>query len=200
MMDSENGTTRKVGIYARVSTKDQTVQNQLLDLRAYAARRNWVIEGEYLDEGVSGTRESRPALDTLLDRARKRNVDVVLVWRLDRLGRGMRHLVMLLDELRALQVEFVSFHENLDSATPLGRAVFGIFAVLAEMERELIVERVKAGLRRARREGKRLGRPRVEVDSGMVLKLHERGLSQREIAQRLSLSKTTVMRILKDPA
>ncbi|GMV83380.1 MAG: putative resolvase/invertase/recombinase [Planctomycetota bacterium] len=187
----------RVAIYARVSTSGQEVENQLHDLRLFVRQRGWVIQGEYVDAGVSGTKESRPALDRLLAVARKNQVDVLLVWRLDRLGRSVKHLVLLLDELRRLDVSFVSLHENLDSNSPVGKAVLGIFAVLAEMERELIVQRVQAGLARARREGKRLGRPPVVIDWTRLQKYARKHMSVRAMSKHLGISRGTVARALR---
>ncbi|MBE7465964.1 MAG: recombinase family protein [Planctomycetes bacterium] len=187
----------RVAIYARVSTSGQEVENQLHDLRLFVRQRGWVIQSEYVDAGVSGTKESRPALDRLLAVARKGQVEVLLVWRLDRLGRSVKHLVLLLDELRRLGVSFVSLHENLDSNSPVGKAVLGIFAVLAEMERELIVQRVQAGLARARREGKRLGRPPVVIDWTRLQKYARKHMSVRAMSKHLGISRGTVARALR---
>ena len=145
-------------LYGRVSTTDQTAENQLGELRGYAQARGWSA-AEYVDDGVSGAKERRPALDRLLRDARRRRFDVLVCWRLDRLGRNLKHLVTLLDELQALGVGFVSLGEGIDLSTPAGKLQLHILAALAEFERGRIQERVKAGLARARRQGTRLGRP-----------------------------------------
>ena len=150
---------KRVGCYLRVSTSEQTVENQRNDLRAYCAARGWNNVIEYSDT-ASGTRERRPGLDHLMSEVKSRRVDVVVVAAFDRLGRSVRHLVETLELLRHLDVEFISLREQIDTGSPLGQAVFTIIAAIAQLERSLIVERVKAGLRRARAEGKRLGRPR----------------------------------------
>ena len=152
------GTTLRAAIYARVSTLDQEPENQLAELRRYADARGW-MPTEYVDHGVSGAKERRPALDRLLADARRRRFDVLVCWRLDRLGRNLRHLVTLLDELAALGVSFVSLGEGIDCTTPAGRLQLHVLAALAEFERARCVERVQAGLQRARAQGKRLGRP-----------------------------------------
>src|SRR5215471_17535284 len=151
----------KAAIYARVSTLDQEPENQLAELRRYASARQWTSR-EYVDRGVSGAKDRRPALDELLRAARQRQFDVVVCWRLDRLGRNLRHLITLLDELQALGVAFVSMGEGIDCTTPAGKLQLHILAALAEFERGRIQERVKAGLQRARSQGKRLGRPRCQ--------------------------------------
>jgi DNA invertase Pin-like site-specific DNA recombinase len=150
----------RTAIYARVSTTDQTCENQLIELRRYCASRGWAPQ-EFVDQGVSGAKESRPALDALLKDARRRRVDAVVVWRLDRLGRSLRHLILTLDELSALGVAFVSLGEGIDTSTPAGRLQLHILGAIAEFERERIRERILAGLARARKQGKRLGRPRA---------------------------------------
>jgi DNA invertase Pin-like site-specific DNA recombinase len=190
---------RRVGIYCRVSTADQTTENQLNDLRKYAAERKWRIAGEYVDNGVSGVKESRPALDRMMEQARKRKLDVVLVWRFDRFARSVRHLVLALDELRGLGVDFVSYQESIDTATPLGQAIFTIIAAMAALERNIIVDRVRAGLRRARQQGKRIGRPRRQLDARQLETLWHQGCSQREVARRMGVSKSTIARALIGP-
>src|SRR5689334_13333326 len=162
----------RAAIYARVSTIDQTVDNQLLELRHYVEARQWTAK-EYVDVGVSGARARRPELDRLLADAKRRKFDVLVCWRLDRLGRNLKHLVVLLDELQALGIAFVSLGEGIDCTTPAGRLQLHILGAIAEFERSRIAERVKAGLQRARAQGKRLGRPRkiwaaVEVPGGSV--------------------------------
>src|SRR3954454_1284674 len=145
--------------YARVSTLDQEPENQLAEIRSYIAARGWAAE-EYVDRGVSGAKDRRPALDRLLVDARRRRVDVVVVWRLDRLGRNLRHLILLLEELQALGIAFVSLNEGIDATTRAGKLQLHMLGAIAEFERARIAERVKAGLQRARAQGKRLGRPR----------------------------------------
>ena len=147
----------RVAIYARVSTTDQSTDPQLLDLRKYVSDRGWKIYGEYIDEGISGTKDSRPALDELMDDARKRRFDMVLVWRFDRFARSTRHLIVALEEFKNLGIDFVSHQENIDTSSPLGSAIFTIISAVAQLERDIIAERVKAGLRRAVANGKKLG-------------------------------------------
>lgn len=150
----------RVGIYARVSTKDQSCGLQLRDLRAYCAARQLAVVREYVDSGQSGTKDSRPALNELMADARKRKLDAILVWRFDRFARSTKHLLLSLEEFRALGLQFISYQENIETGTPLGQAVFVIVAAVAQLERDLIVERVRAGIDNARARGKRLGRPR----------------------------------------
>jgi DNA invertase Pin-like site-specific DNA recombinase len=149
----------RCALYARVSTADQHCENQLAELRAFCRLRGWTITQEYVDHGVSGGREHRPALDALRTDARRRRFDVLVCWRLDRLGRNLRHLVLLLEELQALGVAFASLNEGIDATTPAGRLQMHMLAALSEFERGRIQERVKAGLARARAQGRRIGRP-----------------------------------------
>lgn len=188
-----NGKTpRRAAIYARVSTIDQSTENQLGELREYARARGWEAR-EFVDHGVSGTKERRPALDELLREARRRRFDVVVCWRLDRLGRNLKHLVTLLDELQALGVAFVSLAEGIDATTPAGRLQMHVLAAIAEFERARIVERVRLGLDRVRREGRRLGRPRRDVDDDDLARVE--GLSVRAAAAVLGVSPATVHRL-----
>lgn len=151
----------RAAIYARVSTFDQEPENQLVELRRYAEARGWAAQ-EYVDRGVSGAKDKRPALDALVKDAKRRRFDVVLCWRLDRLGRNLKHLITLLDELQALRVAFVSLAEGIDATTPAGKLQMHILGAIAEFERERIRERVLAGLQRAKTQGRRLGRPRMK--------------------------------------
>ncbi len=150
---------KRVAIYARVSTTDQSADSQLLDLRRYVADRGWHLHREYTDNGVSGTKDNRPALNELMAEAKKRRFGVVLVWRFDRFARSTKHLILALEEFRNLGVDFVSYQENIDTSSPLGSAIFTIISAVAQLERDIIAERVKAGLRRAVEAGKQLGRP-----------------------------------------
>jgi DNA invertase Pin-like site-specific DNA recombinase len=184
--------TQRAGLYARVSTiAGQSPEMQLQELREYAERRGWQVVGEYVDR-VSGSKESRPSLNRLMADAHQRKVDVVLVWKIDRFGRSLRHLVNSLAELESVGVAFISLRDNLDLTTASGRLMFGIIASMAEFERELIRERVRAGLRNARRNGKKLGRPRVMVDADRVTALRRGGASWRTISQQLGLGVGTV--------
>ena len=179
----------RAATYARVSTLDQQPENQLAELRQYVGARGWTAV-EYVDQGVSGSKERRPALDRVIRDARRRRFDVLVCWRLDRLGRSLKHLVTLLDELQALGVSFVSLGEGIDCTTPAGRLQLHILAALAEFERSRIAERVQAGLARARRQGTRLGRPRL-TRPPMNL---PRGLTVRQAAQAWNVSKSTAAR------
>jgi DNA invertase Pin-like site-specific DNA recombinase len=172
----------RAAVYARVSTTDQTVDNQLLELRRYAEARQWTA-AEYCDSGVSGAKDRRPELDRLLADAKRRRFDVLLVWRLDRLGRNLKHLVVLLDELQALGIAFVSLGEGIDCTTPAGRLQLHVLAALAEFERGRIQERVKAGLARVRASGERLGRPRARLAAADVE--HTLSMSVRQAANRI---------------
>ena len=193
--------SRRVAIYARVSTANsQSVGMQLCDLRELVARRGFELVREYSDEGISGSRESRPALDELLRDARRRNFDAVLVWRLDRLGRSLAHLVRLLDKLRMLGVELISFSEGLDFTTTTGKLFYQVISALAEFERDCIRERVLAGMRNARARGKRIGRPPVIADASRIGQLRAQGASWREIAGKLRVGATTARRALSRPA
>ncbi len=188
----------RVGIYARVSTTDtgQDVGMQLRELEAYAKARGWTIRDRFVDEGISGSQTKRPALDRLLAACRRRQVDVVLVWRLDRLGRSLKHLIMTLDELQSLGVAFVSLHEQLDCTTAAGQLLLHLLGAFAEFERAIIRERVKAGLANARSKGKRLGRPSLGIDARQIRSLRRSGHSIRQIARELHISPGSVHKTL----
>src|SRR6516225_7836315 len=170
---------------------------QIAELRDYCARRGWEIAGEYVDVGVSGAKERRPQLDRLLVDCRKRGVDAVVVYRYDRFARSLRQLVNALCEFEALGIQFVSLHEGVDTSTPNGRLVFGIFASIAEFERELIRDRVRSGLAAARHKGRKLGRPRLEMDQGRIVRLRANGASLRAISDQLGISVGSVHRALQ---
>ncbi len=184
----------KVAIYARCSTSEQSVENQTLELRKFVQARGWTIYREYLDEGVSGTRDKRPALDALIRDAKRRRFDVLVCWRLDRFGRSLKHLVTLLDELQVLGIAFVSLAEGIDATTPAGKLQMHILAAIAEFERERIRERVMAGLQRARGQGRKLGRPRRVLPRDQLVQV--RGLPTREAARRLGVPRSTLQRWL----
>jgi DNA invertase Pin-like site-specific DNA recombinase len=182
-----------VGIYARVSTLiGQSPEMQLAELREYASRRGWEIYGEYVDSGISGSKESRPALNRMMADAKARKFDIVCVWKLDRFARSLKHLINALAEFEALGVAFVSLRDNLDLTTPSGRLMFQIIGAMAEFERSLIQERVCAGLRNAKLKGKTLGRPRRIVNGDQMTQLREQGASFREIAKAVGASPGTV--------
>lgn len=175
---SSPGSVLRVAIYGRVSTlHGQDVGLQLSELREYASRRDCLVVEEFVDKGVSGSKDSRPALNRLISAAKQRRFDAVLVWKLDRLGRSLRHLVNTLADLEGLGISFVSLRDNLDLTTPSGRLMFQIIGAMAEFERALTVERVKAGIQHARSKGTRLGRPRRELDVMRIKTLRDAGLS-----------------------
>jgi DNA invertase Pin-like site-specific DNA recombinase len=181
----------RAAIYARVSTVDQEPENQLAEVRRYVQARGWAAV-EYVDRGVSGAKDRRPALDQLLIDAKRRRFDVLVCWRLDRLGRNLKHLITLLDELQVLGVAFVSLAEGIDATTPAGKLQMHILGAIAEFERERIRERVLAGLQRARSQGKRLGRPKASVPIERLQRVRE--LPVNIAAQRLGVSRSTIKR------
>jgi DNA invertase Pin-like site-specific DNA recombinase len=187
---------RTVALYARVSTLDQNCDLQLADLRRYAHQR-FSRCSEYVDQGVSGTQRHRPALDNLMKDARKRLFDVVLVWKFDRFARSLKHLIDSLEEFRSLGIDFISFTESIDSTTPSGQLLFHVVGAVAQFERDLIAERVRAGLAHARAMGKHIGRPRAEIDQERVGSLRSQGKSLRAIARALEVPVSRVRRALK---
>lgn len=186
---------KRAAIYARVSTHNgQNPEMQLEEVRDFCRRRHWEVIAEYVDAGISGSKEHRPALDRLQGDCRKRLVDAVVVYRYDRFARSLRQLVNALEEFRALGIDFVSLHEGVDTSTPNGRLVFGIFASIAEFERELIRDRVRSGLAAAKARGKRLGRPAAVLDRPRIALLREQGRSWREISKELGVGLGTLHR------
>src|SRR5512139_907920 len=190
----------KAAIYGRVSTigKGQDVDLQLRDLRNYAQARGWKVFREYIDNGVSGRKDKRPALDQLMNDARKKRFDAILVWRFDRFARSTKHLVTSLDEFNHLGIDFISFMENIDTSSPMGKAMFTITSAIAELEADLIRERVVAGIANARAKGKRLGRPSPDVDQEEVQRLRDGGLTIRAIADKLNLKRSFVHKTLSN--
>jgi DNA invertase Pin-like site-specific DNA recombinase len=186
----------RVGIYARVSTREQSCELQLRDLRAFCLARNLVVVGEYVDVGESGAKDSRPQLNALLAETRKRKLDAVLVWRFDRFARSTKHLLLALEEFRSLGVQFISYQENIDTGSPLGQALFTIVSAVAQLERDLIRERVSAGIRNARASGKQLGRPRVVADVKKIAALRSQGMSLRAISRLTGISPRTIRRMI----
>jgi DNA invertase Pin-like site-specific DNA recombinase len=186
---------KRAALYLRVSTVDQHPETQLHDLRQMAAQRGYQIVQEYTDR-ISGTKAKRPGLDQLMMDARRGRFDVVLTWACDRIARSTRHFLTVLDELNRTGVEFVSFRENIDTGGPLGRAIVIIIAAIAELERSLIVERVRAGMRRARLDGQRIGRVPLVLDTAAIQQDRQRGQSIRQIAKEHRISTATVQRVL----
>jgi DNA invertase Pin-like site-specific DNA recombinase len=188
----------RAAIYARVSTINhgQDVTMQTRELREYCERRGWTVAGEYVDAGVSGSKDSRPELNHLMADASKRRFDIVAVWRFDRFARSTSHLLRALEQFRALGIDFVSFSENVDTSTPTGKMVFTVLGAVAELERSLIAERVRAGLRNAVAKGKRLGRPRARLDTARIATLRSQGQSIRQIAGELGCSAGLVHKTL----
>ncbi len=189
--------SKRCALYVRVSTIDQHPETQLYDLRGLAAQRGFEIVNEYTDK-ISGAKSKRPGLDHLLADARRRKFDVVMVWAFDRIARSVRHFLEVLDELNHLGIEFVSFRENVDTGGPLGRAMVVIIGAIAELERNLIIERVRAGMRRARLEGRQIGRAPLEVNRAALLIDRERGMSLKDLAKAYGISKASVCRVIKD--
>jgi DNA invertase Pin-like site-specific DNA recombinase len=189
---------KRAAFYLRVSTLDQHPETQLCDLQQLAQQRGWNVVSQYRDHGISGVRVRRPALDEMLADARRGHFDLLAVWSCDRMARSSRHFLEILDELNHLNIEFVSFREQLDTAGPLGRAVIIIITAIAELERNLIIERVRAGMRRAKLEGIRIGRRPAQFDRDSVLRDRERGHSLSEIAKAHRISRALVSKVLKE--
>jgi DNA invertase Pin-like site-specific DNA recombinase len=189
----------RVAIYARVSTTEQTADLQLDEFRDYAQRRGWPIVAEFIDEGVSGIKDSRPALDRMMKAARMREFDCLVVWKLDRLGRSLRHLVNTIADLESLGISFVSLKDSIDLSTPSGRLLFGVVAAMAQFERDIIRERVVSGLAAAKRRGRVGGRRAKVTDLTLreIRHLRGQGFSLAAIGQRLALNKATVSRALR---
>ena len=192
-----DGETR-AALYSRVSTNNgQDPEVQLRELREYCKRRGWTLAGEYVDVGISGAKERRPELDRLLADAHRRRFDVAVVWRFDRFARSVSHLLRALETFRALGIEFVSLCEQVDTSTPTGKMIFTVLGAVAELERSLIAERVRAGLRNARAKGKKLGRPRKAVDRSEIALLRAQGVPWRRIGTRLGVSPATAYAALQ---
>jgi DNA invertase Pin-like site-specific DNA recombinase len=186
----------RAAIYARVSTnngQDPTVQTR--ELQEYCQRRGWEIADEYVDVGVSGAKDSRPELNRLLAEAHRRKFDALVVWKFDRFARSVSHLLRALETFQALGIEFVSLTEGVDTSTPTGKMIFTVLGAVAELERSLIQERVKAGLRNAKAKGKHVGRPKVIVDRSQIARLRAQGLSWLAISRSLGVGEGTVRRV-----
>ncbi len=192
----------RLAIYARVSTTNhgQDAGLQTRELRQFGEARGWTLAGEYIDVGISGTKDSRPELNRLMADAHKRRFDVVVVWKFDRFARSVSHLLRALETFQALGIEFVSLSEQLDTSTPTGKMVFTVLGAVAELERSLIAERVRAGLRNAKAKGRRLGRPRKVVDASKIATLRAQGRSWRTIARQLGMSARSARRAGQNPS
>jgi DNA invertase Pin-like site-specific DNA recombinase len=188
----------KIAVYARVSTNNgQDPEMQLRELRDYCQRRNWEATREYVDVGISGAKEKRPELDRLIADAHRRHFDAVVVWRFDRFARSVSHLLRALETFRSLGIEFVSLSEQVDTSTPTGKMIFTVLGAVAELERSLITERVRAGVRNARAKGKRLGRPSKLADPGEIKRLRAQGASWRFIGKELGIAPATALHAAK---
>ena len=190
---------KRAALYMRVSTLDQHPESQLHDLRQMAAQRGYAIVNEYTDR-ISGTKAKRPGLDAMMADARHGRFDVALVWASDRIARSVKHFLEVLDELNRLDIEYVSFRENIDTGGPLGRAMVVIIGAIAELERNLIIERVRAGMRRARLEGRQIGRQPLILDRAAIQRDRDQGQSLRQIARGHRISAATVQRVLRNHA
>jgi DNA invertase Pin-like site-specific DNA recombinase len=188
---------KRVVLYARVSTTDQHLETQLVALREMAKQRNFEIVQEYTDT-ISGAKSKRPGLDQLLAGARRHRFDIVLVAAFDRVARNVRHFLEVLDELSHLGIEFVSLRENIDTGGPLGRAMVVIVGAIAQVERQAIIERVRAGMKRAKMEGRQIGRAPLQVDRNSLIRDREKGVSLNQLAKAYRISKASVCRILKE--
>src|SRR5713101_908354 len=189
----------RVALYGRVSTTTgQDPQMQLRELREYADRRGWQVASEYVDRGVSGAKDSRPELNRLMTDAHRRRFEIIAVWKFDRFARSVSHLLRALETFHALGIDFVSLSEQVDTSTPMGKMVFTVLGAVAELERSLIAERVRAGLRNAKAKGKRLGRPRVSVDIARIGNLRSEGRSWAAVATEMGIGEGTARRAARE--
>lgn len=193
---TKQGTGSRAALYARVSTTDQDTEVQLRELRAYLERRGWTSVEEFIDRGVSGAKDRRPALDRMMADARRRRFDAIIVWKFDRFARSVRHLVTALADFHDLGIDFISITEAIDTTTSLGRAMFAIAGAIGEFERSLIIERVRAGVAKAKACGKQLGRPRATIDIETARARVAAGESLRVIAKTLGVHHATLARRL----
>jgi DNA invertase Pin-like site-specific DNA recombinase len=202
ILHEEKSRLVRAALYARVSTSNngQDPSMQTRELREYCERRGWKVSGEFVDEGISGTKDSRPELNRLMADAHRRRFDAVVVWRFDRFARSVSHLLRALENFKALGIEFVSISEQVDTSTPTGKMVFTVLGAVAELERSLIAERVKAGLRNARAKGKRLGRPRVVVDAARITERRERIVRLLALLGRPPKPLTMFIALFKKPS
>jgi DNA invertase Pin-like site-specific DNA recombinase len=189
---------KRAALYIRVSTVDQHPETQRGELRRYAAQKGLQIVGEYTDHGFSGMRARRPELDRMMDDARRHRFDVLLVWSCSRLARSTKHLLTTIDELAGLGIQFLSQTEAIDTEGPLGRAILVIVSAMAELERCIIIERVRAGMRRAKLEGRRIGRAPLDIDRGQVVRDRRSGMSLTQIAKKHCISRASVCRLMKN--
>jgi DNA invertase Pin-like site-specific DNA recombinase len=189
---------KRAALYCRVSTVDQHPETQLGELQQFAANKGFQIVGEYTDHGYSGVRARRPELDRMMDDARRHRFDVLLVWSCDRLARSTKHLLQTIDELNGMGIQFLSQREAIDTEGPLGRAILVIVSAMAELERCIIIERVRAGMRRARLEGRQIGRSRLDVDRQQVIDDRRSGMSLTQVAKKHSISRASVCRLMKE--
>ena len=188
---------KRAALYLRVSTLDQNPESQGIGLRQFAHQHGYEIVHEYVDHGVSGTKVRRPALDQLLKDAQRRKFDAVLVWSCDRLARSTKHFLQVLDELSELGIQFLSQREAIDTVGPLGRAILVIISAIAELEKSLIVERVRAGMRRAKLKGRPIGRTPLDVDHAALVKDRLAGMSLTNVAKKHKLSRASVVRFVR---
>ena len=191
---------KRAALYLRVSTVDQNPETQALDLRQFVVQRGLEIVMTYTDHGVSGTKARRPALDKMMEDARRHRFDVVVVWSCDRLARSTKHLLQVLDELNGFGIQFLSQREAIDTEGPLGRAIIVIVSAIAELERSLIVERVKSGMRRAKLEGRQIGRARLDINRQQVVEDRRTGMALTLVAKRHNISRASVCRLMKEAA
>jgi len=189
---------KRAALYCRVSTVDQHPETQLSELRQFAANKGFQVVGEYIDHGYCGARVRRPALDRMMDDARRNKFDVLLAWSCDRLARSTKHLLQTIDELNGMGVQFLSQREAIDTEGPLGRAILVIVSAMAELERCIIIERVRAGMRRARLEGRQIGRARLDVNRQQVIQDRRSGMSLTQVAKKHGISRASVCRLVKE--
>ena len=189
---------KRAALYVRVSTPDQHVESQLYDLRELAAQRGFEVVHEYEDRGVCGKKARRPGLDLLMADARRKKFSVVLVAAFDRIARNTRNFLQVIDELDSMGIEFISRRENVDTSGPMGRLFVTIISAIAELERSLVVDRVKSGMRRAKLEGRQIGRARLDVDRAQVIEDRRSGLSLTQVAKKHGISRASVCRLVKE--